>query len=75
MELVRDRSLDYSALRFTATIPITWMTGIYKLKKGFQWLKCECTFNCKITASIAPYQTVSLLLTTNFGFKHSSPKC
>jgi hypothetical protein len=33
MELVRDRSLDYSALRFTALIPITWMTGNYKLKK------------------------------------------
>jgi hypothetical protein len=39
MELVRDKSLDYSALRFSATIPITWMTGNYKLKKGYRYRK------------------------------------
>ncbi len=33
MELVRDESLNYSALKLTALMPITWMTGNYKLNK------------------------------------------
>ncbi|XP_023329327.1 uncharacterized protein LOC111702036 isoform X2 [Eurytemora carolleeae] len=32
--LLRDRSLQYSALRVTATLPLSWMTGEYKMKKG-----------------------------------------
>ena len=41
MELVRDESLNYSALKLTALVPITWMTGNYKLNKERLLAHCK----------------------------------
>jgi hypothetical protein len=41
MELVRDESLNYSALKLTALMPITWMTGNYKLNKERLLAHCK----------------------------------